>query len=616
LLAAPGCQINTGRLYSHGIITTIISASDLTNQTPSGSSFPRSSILAEQVLVAAALCLAAYGLLWTSILWFRYHPHLPWRDLFLLLDQVLDLEPASFTPTALLQWFEPHYAAHRIAIPRLLLWLDIHLLAGQNHTFFVAGWSCLLVLIMLYVKLARTHFRQSVTTMFVAALAAIWLFAPAHLWNLLNPINISWHLALTFSLLAFWVLIRCPQEPRWRDWCLAYLLCTLAAFCNFGGVIAWLLLPVLALMLHARVIVPTLLLSVILAWLYAGGISSDAEMATQWDLGSPEVIAQVQAQAHSVLAANTPSRIVVKTLQFLAWPLTESAPGLALLLSVLSVAVLAAVAIFGARSRWYPLSRLQAWTVFCMMVAGLCLGIALATQLGRLMEYPNHLHGPSYERYETVVVVYWLSISGLLLGLKPRLGRWAYLLLAMLLILAPSLQRPSGAYLSQEIESMESAGSLFITGERAALSGQRPKAGNRFIPEFVFTFDELFRDRQLAYRAPIELPAGLADVPQCTPTEVQVKAAAGQLIINVSLDLPEAWWSRSITLYRGNSMMGRLGPQHKGDFTPLSLLNPRLNSWQGTVPIGADSGTRELTLVLQQPLGTTVWCKLAVPPAR
>jgi hypothetical protein len=531
------------------------------------------------------------------------------------LEQVLELEQASSTPAALLQWFEPHYATHRVAVLRLLLWMDINLLAGQNHMFFAAGWTCMVVLITLYTKLARAHFRQSGTTMFVAALAVTWLFAPAHLWNLLNPINISWHLTLTFSLLAFWMLIRCPQQPGWRDWCFAYLLCTLAAFCNFGGVIAWLLLPVLALMLHARVIVPTLLLSVMLAWLYAGEMSSDAALATQWNLGSPEVIAQIQAQAQSVLVANTPWRIVVKTLRFLAWPLTESAPGLAVLLSVLSVVVLAAVAIFGLRSRWYPQERLRAWMLFCMMAAALCLGIALATQLGRLMEHPNHIHGPSYERYETVVVVYWLSVSGLLLGLKPRLGRWAYLLLAMLLILALGLQRPSGGYLSQEVQSMESAGSLFNTGERAGLDGQSPKAGNRFTPEFVFTFDELFRDRQLAYRAPIEPPAGLADVPRCTPTEVQVSAAANHLNLDVSLDLPAAWGSRSVVLYSNNTQVGRLGPIHEGGFRPLSLLNPRLNHWQGTASIGGDAGAGEVTLVLQQVWGASAWCRLAVPAA-
>ena len=611
----PKCQINTGRLYSHGIIITIISAHNLTNQNPSGYRLPRSSILAEQVLVAAALCLAAYGLLWTSIIWFRYHPHLPWRDLFVLLGQLLELEQEPIGFTTLLQWFEPHYAAHRVAIPRLLLWLDINWLAGQNHMFFAAGWACLPVLIALYTRLARAHFRQSYMAMFVAALAGIWLFAPAHLWNLLNPINISWHVTLTFSLLAFWVLLRCSEGPRWRDWCLAYLLCSLAALCNFGGVVAWLLLPVLALMLHARVVIPTLLLSVLLAWLYAGGMSSDAALATQWDLGSAEVIAQIQAQAQSVLAANTPWRILIKTLQFLTWPLTESAPGPALLLSLLSVEVLAAVALFGLRSRWYPQSPLQTWMVFCMMAAALCLGIALATQLGRLMQHPNHLHGPSYERYETVVVVYWLSISGLLLGLKPLFGRWGYLLLVALLALALTLQRPSGGYLSQEIQSMEAAGSLFIIGERAGLSGQKPQAGNRFRPEFVFTFDDLFRDRQLAYRAPMAMPEGLADVRQCSPTEVQVSVNVDQVGIDARLDPPQAWWSRSIVLYRGNSRVGSLGPLHVGGFSPFGLLNPRLNRWQGTITIGAGAGRQELILVLQQPLGTTAWCKIALPTA-
>lgn len=574
-------------------------------------------MLAEKILIAGTLCLALYWIFWTSVIWYRYHPHLPWRDLFLVLRQLVDLDQVPTGFAALQQWFEPHYGAHRIALLRLLLWLDVNLLAGQNHMFYGAGWACLLILTAIYTRLAAQQFRQPGDVLFAALLAVIWLFAPAHIWNLLNPINISWHLTLTFSLLAFWVLLRRPVPPRVRDWSLAYLLCSLAALCNFGGVIAWLLLPALACLLHERAIIPTLVLSILLAGLYAGGMSSDAAQATQWDSGSPEVIEQIRAQAQSMLAANTASRISEKTLQFLAWPLTESSPGLAVWLSFFSVAVLAIYAAHGLRSRWVPRSELEPWFVFCLMAAGLCFGIALATQLGRLMQHPNHIHGPSYERYETIVVVYWLSISGLLLGLKQRLGDLGWLLLVALLALALVLQRPAGVYLKQEIQNTEAAAGLYVLGEQAHLAGQAPTAGNRFTPEFVFTFDDFFREHQLAYRVPTPLPDDLADVGECMPEDVKVSSGpddqAGKLFVDVNIPAPGMWWTRTVILYSDNKLVGRLAPVHDGDFSPPSLLKSRFNNWRGTVAGESVAPDRELILALERPLGAVPWCKFFIP---
>ena len=57
------------------------------------------------------------------------------------------------------------------------------------------------------------------------------------------------------------------------------------------------------------------------------------------------------------------------------------------------------------------------------MLALMALGVALAVALGRVIEQPNHAHGPSYERYNTIVAVYWAGVFGLLLGLCCRYGQ-------------------------------------------------------------------------------------------------------------------------------------------------------------------------------------------------
>ena len=210
------------------------------NPDPGDNPFSPVPVLSERLLVALAVCIAAIWVAWTGATWFRYHPHLPWRDLFLLLAQVRELAELPLSVTALLQWFEPHYGTHRIAIPRLLLLIDTRLLAGQNHAFYAAGWFCLLLMAALYTRMAASYFQQPRTTLFAAALACIWLFSPAHLWNLVNPINVSWHLTLSFSLLAFYLLLHRYRAPRLWVWCIAYLLCALAAFSTFAGVLAWL----------------------------------------------------------------------------------------------------------------------------------------------------------------------------------------------------------------------------------------------------------------------------------------------------------------------------------------------------------------------------------------
>jgi len=548
--------------------------------------------------------MAFLWLFWTSVTWFRYHPQLPWRDLFLVLDQVIDLTRAPVSIAAAQQWFEPHYAAHRIAVIRALQWLDVSVLDGQNRAFYLAGWASLGLLLALYTRLSRQHFTESVSTNFIAALAVIWLFAPAHLWNLVNPVNISWHLALSLSLLAFWIVLRRTAGLRYSDWGIAYLLCTAAAFCNFTGVIAWLLLPVLAWLLQPRAFIHCALASGLLTFFYAQGMSSDAALATQWELGTPEVIEQIREQARSALAANNPWRITVRSLQFLAWPLSEAWSFTAITLSILSVLAWGAGACQVLSARLRGVVTTPPWLIFCLLAMALCLGVALATQLGRVLQHPNHMHGPSYERYQTVVVVYWLSLSCFLVASPALLRVPAWIKMLGVLLLAMIVQQPGGRYLQQEVQSAEVAARLYGEGEQHHINGSQPRAGNRFTPEYVFSFDAFFAERALAYRVDRARPALGVGVPVCTAGRVTLVDD----VMTVDVGAPWFWLSRSVSVYDQRGYLGRLSPSHLGTFSPLSLLRPRLNPWQGRV---ASAGlSSPLVLVLEYPWGQVPWCHI------
>jgi hypothetical protein len=574
------------------------------------------NVVGERTVAALALALALAWIGWTAISWFRYHPHMPWRDLFLLLRQIMDLTEAGPELATLWQWFEPHYDTHRIAILRLLLLVDTRLLDGQSHIFYGAAWLCLLVLVFLYARLALSYFGETRCVLFTAALAGIWLFSPSHWWNLVNAINVSWHLSLTSAALAFYLLVRRAEEPRFREWCGAYLLCALAAFSNFAGVLAWLMLPLLACLIQPRALLPTLLVSGACAWLYAGGMTSDASIASQWDVGTAEVIASIRLQAEAALAANTPLRILEKTLQFLGWPLFDRAPRLAMGLGLGSAVILAMALTSALISELRSSERLHPLFTFSLMMAGLCLCIALATQLGRLMEHPNHAHGPSYERYQTVVVVYWLSVSVLVMGHRPRHGVGGPILFAGLLLLAWVLQVPTGNYLREEIQSTQAAARLFDRGRIAHVNGLKLPPGNRYIPEYVYHFDAYFARRQLAYRAPMPEPADMDRVEQCATGTVDLEfgeiqefteypRGARPRAVNAKLTLPGSWMSRAIVLYQGEKPVGRLSPVHRGDYTPYALVDSASVRWEGII---AGFGAGDLIVVLHGLTGTRAVC--------
>ncbi|MEH6592414.1 MAG: hypothetical protein V7746_19265 [Halioglobus sp.] len=536
-----------------------------------------------------ALVLGAFWCLWTLTLWYRLHPHLPWRDLFVILDDLLPLLQGKAHWQDWRVLIEPHYAAHRIAIPRLLVAFDVSFFSGQNHTLYSGAWIGLFTCLVIYMAMAKDYFRDdTLAWFFCLGIVSTVFFAPAHLWNLINAINASWHITFACAFASFFVLLRRPGKPGVLAWTLAYCLATVAAFTTFAGVILWLMLPVLAINTSRRTLILTAGFSLLLTASYTSGLSSDAEIASNWKTGSAEIVNKMHTTGVEAIAQNTPLVIVKKAMVLLAWPFSQENPAIAFILVGLSLLALAYHGILFLKSQFSEKYEVSPWLKLCVLIAILCFGVALAIQLGRVIEQPNHADGPSFERYNTVVAVYWAGIFGLVLSQLTRLPDALRLtLMTFSLLVVNLLITPQGSYLQQEILSVESAAELFARGETPALKGKQGKRLLRSRPEYIYKFEPFFAAGKLAYLAPREHVTRTSDLENCSPAVLMPVLSPsprpGYDKVHTRIRGFYGFIARDIQLRDDNTLAARLIAKHRGNYTPLALIKPDNTSWEGLI---------------------------------
>ncbi|MEP4146717.1 MAG: hypothetical protein ABJL54_05810 [Halioglobus sp.] len=563
-------------------------------------------------LALAALLSALWWLVWTLLLWWRWHPQLPWRDLFVILDDLRPLLQSGSVGEWLTFLVEPHYAAHRLGLPRLLVALDLEYFGARNLLLYIAGWSGLLLLWLLPLRLAgRALDGYQANWWYLAGMWGLFLLAPANLWNLVNGINTAWHLSLALAVCALALLSSACGAPSRGRWLLAYLLATLSAFTTFSGVILWLLLPLFALGGNRRTLIVTLVSSGLLTLAYLQGIASDASVAARWVSEDPEVARQARELGAAALAANSPWRIVHKALTVLGWPLAANWPLSAACIAALSLLVPLIAASKAGRNLLAGQDLPAPWISFCLTLAALTAGTALAIQLGRAMEQPNYAHGPSYERYSTVVALYWCSVTGLLLAWWRRLpvARQATGM-ASLLVLGWMLLTPRGNYLAQEMESLQTAARLYAAGENPALRRGKGKAPSRFKPAYVYSFDDLFRHRHAAYTRPPYLPPPV-ELQACSSVGVTLQQGLavqhGMLELEATVSGALNYAVRDILLADETRLLARLVPVYIGAVDALLLTSRGHTVWRGKLGPGI-TADKNLRLVLVLPLGAVKQC--------
>lgn len=521
---------------------------------------------------------------------------------------------------------QPHYTAHRVLIPRMLVWLDVRLFHAQSHLLMMLGWLSMLLLLSLQLVMSWSYFRARRAGLTVClALMAVFLFSPAHLQNLLNPLNSSWHLSIALSMLAFSVLLHGHPELTVTRLSIAMLMLCLAAFTNFTGVIAWLLLPPLVILNRSRHFFWILVLSLGFVFTYVQGVSSDAEIAISMtaEMQKTSAVMEMEHDARALVSGNTIPKIAQKTLDLLAWPVSQTSSAWPRILVLLSLLGLAVTWVLVIRNWWLRRPRWNHWLEFCLWGATLCLGVAVSIQLGRLLAYPDTMHGPSPERYQTFIVCYWSYIVGLLVSLAMTCSDWRRpLILALTGLACALLVVPPAGTLGNELRSAEYASMLYLVGEQQDLQPRPRSIAAAFTPDYALAFDAFFLRHQGAYHAPVSPPTGTKGLPFCESIGLRINHVeqpeplaailaenADFQAVSTSLDGIQAMLTRHILLFNGQRIVGRLVPLHQGDFSASQLFHPGYYRWAGGYmkPLIREHWS---TLSIEMLFGTRRNCKL------
>ena len=399
------------------------------------------------VLAYAVLLLGVVLLLATIAAWLRFKVEIPVRDTVNLLPLVASGVANGWGSISLHEWLAPISGdTHRVVVTRFLMLLDYTLLGGGNYAIYLSAWLSILLLVFVYVRAAGMQLTQDrAGRCFVVGLALIYLCSPTQFLNLINPISASWYVAFACSAASVLVILTAGRSLGLGRMILACLLLAIAVFSNFAGVIACLVLPLVALHQRSRLSLVVLAFSAGLVFYFFNGSGSGQAPASA--SGAPAVVSGAGTKAIAKLTVQLGSpdqwlalleKVATSVSRHLGAPLSLNYPVVA------SLAVLGSVLLIG----YLWLSLLCKWCLgkepgsrsieFCLVMSTICLGISCAIPLARSV-YTD----PLSERYQTATIIYWLSFSCLVFfiaqGVKDRLALNRTLILLACIPLLPVL---------------------------------------------------------------------------------------------------------------------------------------------------------------------------------
>ena len=370
------------------------------------------------IFFSLAIFTVGIGFLLLSIaVWLRFHVQVPIQDIISILPLVESGVNHGWGSISLQEWLKPISGAHRIPVTRALMLVDYSFLGGNNYAIYLSAWASIALLVFAYLRAAGLQLTDDwASRFFIAGLALIFLCNPSQYMNMINPINASWFVALASSAVCMLIIISAGKKLGLLLLIVALFFAAIAAFSNFAGMLTCLILPVVALHQRSRLTGLVLIFSAVLAFFYFYGVGSPVSgagdpLASQNTGGAAaESVSRLSRQLKS---PDERLRIVTKTIRtvglHLAAPLSKKHP------FVGSLAVLGSVLLIGYQwlmlgykwsARKEPASRSVEFT---LVMATICLGISCAIPLGRII-----FNQPLSPRYQTITMVYWLSISCLI----------------------------------------------------------------------------------------------------------------------------------------------------------------------------------------------------------
>jgi hypothetical protein len=569
------------------------------------------------VIMLAALSLAAgfCSLLFSWLFWARFHIDIPVKDLLRVIPTTQAVVENGWSSVSLQEWLAPHASAHRIAVGRLLMVMEYKYGYGHNDLLYLGMWLSIAALCYLYVRVNRLPEAQHPdTSWFMLGIALVYTLSYSQFHNLIFPINSLWYISASCSALSVYLVVSRKGNLTVFSALAACLLAIVAAFSVFTGVITCLVVALLAIQCRSRHAFWVPVLLVIFVVLYLQGLKSGQAHVLEKMTGQ-EVDVSLTVHIQSLVVNH--AQLFHYTVKFLGSPLSKSAPLLSYVYVVPSLCLILFGWVVVARVFFRGESEGAIAHKFYLAMATILLATAIACFMGRAFQ--NAATAP---RYQTVVMLYWLSISGLLLQTLPEkthsLVKLACMILIMLLPVG-LLYDTHATKLSREVNASAEASDIEISTQLGfpAFRG----AGQR---KYKFTPMYIEYESFLANYTPLsEKPAAVrqALIPPpaaCQSMRISIKPQSSEPgnpahISNVKLFVENSELQR----FR---RVGMTGPQgHYGELylkhtrpSTVSELIWGSSQWQGYYQGGKDS--YPIVLTFNAVLGPNFECLLAAAP--
>ena len=387
------------------------------------------NIRTDTIAVIAVLTFTAgtFFFLLNIDMWVRYHINIPSNDAILQIPLIASALEHGIWSTNLQDWFSIHAGAHRIALIRTLMFVDYRFFAGYGYVSYAVAWLSIALILVVYTRAFRQTYRsETALLIFSTGLALLFLSSHTQFVNLIQIVNTTWYMALGASALAIHMITKTSAPPSFFVFSVAYVLAIIAGLANFGGVIVWLLLPLVIAMRSISIGLLGGLCSGVLLALYLPGIGSNEASSANNPLfietiggalkNSPLLVETLTALDFQppTLLEQLKNRVVYmfsQTYIGLGSPASQHHPLVANIAVSASLLLIICGWLKVLISKFFDRYRHNAWFELALVMATLCLGIVLSTYMGR-----TFLGNPLAARYQTIVMVYWLSVCNMLLG--------------------------------------------------------------------------------------------------------------------------------------------------------------------------------------------------------
>lgn len=513
-------------------------------------------------------------------MWMRFHTHFPVKDTLRLTPFVQDVLANGYLSPALNDWLAPHAGAHRITITRLAMVIDHQYFGGQNHFMYAITWLSILAILLVFVTaFKRSYKSESVLLVFIVGISLIFLLSHTQAWNMISAINSSWYLSLAASAISIFLIASSPAPPSSPILVMAYLSAVVAALCNFSGVFIWLLLPILIGIRSVRVGLLAAVITGLFLVLYMRGITASTIAVNFLE---PSTIEELKFVVTYQLMRG--ADIFSKACAYLGSPLSIDHRKLSTLLVVSSFMVVVAGWRELLKRRFRGQYLENAWFETVLAMATLSLAIAFVTQMGR-----GVIVVPTHERYQTVVMIYWLCICGLIvffgLEVKKAKSTWRFAATTLCLGIAALLLANSPASISRVVKLVEAANRTSTLGflgvsDRLTQQGLTP---NR-TPNALTSLSLYFEKSRSGYWFNVIQQIDFEKSVECDDVDLSILPSNWPGISVATGHIKDHWskWYRQIPVSTvQGKVIGFLTPVFSNKVTPKSLLSGDEQAWEG-----------------------------------